>query len=87
MTTVATVCLAIVGLSTLLCLHRAVMGPSAFDRVLVFDTVALQFVATVLLLSVVFRTALFMDVVLVVALLAFIGTLSLAAWLEGTLVE
>lgn len=84
---VATLSLLVVGLGIVLCLHRAVLGPTAFDRVLAFDAIALHFVAAVLLISVVFETVLFMDVVLVVALLGFLGTLSLAAWLEGSLVE
>lgn len=84
---IATVCLGVVGLGILLCVHRAIVGPTLFDRVLAFDCIALEFVAAVLLLSVVFEAEAFMDVVLVVALLGFIGTISLAAWLEGTLVD
>ncbi len=71
----------------LLCAIRAVRGPSMFDRVLAFDCIVLNLLAATLLLSMLLETSAFMDVVLVVALLGFLGTISLAAYLEGTLVE
>jgi len=79
--------LGVLGLGTLLCLLRAVRGPTLFDRVLAFDCIVLNMVGAALLLSVLLGTSVFMDVVLVVALLGFLGTISLAAYLEGSLVD
>lgn len=79
--------LAVVGVSLLLCVIRAVKGPSLFDRVMAFDAIALNFVGAILLISILLRSDVFMDVVLVVALLGFLGTMSLAAYLEGSLVD
>ncbi len=84
---IAMVALATLGIGILLCFWRVLVGPSLFDRVLAFDCIALHFVGGTLLLSVLFGSAAFMDVVLVVALLGFIGTTSLAAYLEGSLVD
>lgn len=70
-----------------LCAIRAVRGPSMFDRVLAFDCIVLNLVAATLLLSMLLETSAFIDVVLAVALLGFLGTVSFAAYLEGTLVE
>jgi multicomponent Na+:H+ antiporter subunit F len=79
--------LGVIGIGILLCAIRAIKGPSLFDRVLAFDAIALNVVGATLLLSLHFRTVAFIDFVLVVALLGFLGTISFAAYLEGTLVE
>jgi multisubunit Na+/H+ antiporter MnhF subunit len=79
--------LGVIGVGIVLCAIRAIKGPSPFDRVLAFDAIALNVVGATLLLSIYFRTAAFIDFVLVVALLGFLGTVAFAAYLEGTLVE
>ncbi|HEV2129503.1 MAG TPA: monovalent cation/H+ antiporter complex subunit F [Longimicrobiaceae bacterium] len=79
--------LAVLGISILLCVIRAVKGPSLFDRVMAFDAIALNVVGAILLVSILLHSDVFMDVVLVVALLGFLGTTSLAAYLEGSLVD
>lgn len=79
--------LGVIGIGILLCAIRAIRGPSLFDRVMAFDAIALNIVGATLLLSLYFRTAAFIDFVLVVALLGFLGTVSFAAYLEGTLVD
>jgi multicomponent Na+:H+ antiporter subunit F len=79
--------LVVIGIGILLCAIRAIKGPSLFDRVMAFDAIALNVVGATLLLSLYFRTVAFIDFVLVIALLGFLGTVSFAAYLEGTLVE
>jgi len=66
---------------------RAVLGPTVFDRVLALDVITLNLTGGVILLSILFRTPLFMDLVLVIALLGFTGPVALAAYLEGSLVD
>jgi multisubunit Na+/H+ antiporter MnhF subunit len=79
--------LGVIGVGIVLCTVRVVRGPSLFDRVLAFDCIALNVVGAILLVSILLDTAAFMDVVLVIALLGFLGTISLAAYLEGSLVD
>jgi multicomponent Na+:H+ antiporter subunit F len=69
------------------CIARAFKGPTPFDRVLAFEAVALNTVGLTLLISILLDTDAFVDVVLVIALLGFLGTVSIAAYLEGTLVD
>jgi len=69
------------------CLARMLRGPSPFDRVLAFEAIALNFVGLTVLVSILLDTNAYIDVVLVVALLGFLGTVSIAAYLEGTLVD
>jgi multicomponent Na+:H+ antiporter subunit F len=79
--------LVVIGVGILLCVIRAIKGPTQFDRVMAFDAISLHIVGAVLLVTILLRTDAFMDVVLVVALLGFLGAVSLAAYLEGTLVD
>jgi multicomponent Na+:H+ antiporter subunit F len=69
------------------CLIRGIRGPTHFDRVLAFEAIALNTVGLTLVVSILLDTAAFIDFVLVVALLGFLGTVSVAAYLEGTLVD
>jgi multicomponent Na+:H+ antiporter subunit F len=69
------------------CLVRALQGPTPFNRVLAFEAIALNTVALTVVVSILLDTDAFIDVVLVVALLGFLGTVSIAAYLEGTLVD
>jgi multicomponent Na+:H+ antiporter subunit F len=77
----------VLAISIALCMVRAVRGPTLFDRVLAFDCLALNVVGGVVLVSLLLRTDAYLDVVLVVALLGFLGTVAIATYLEGTLVD
>jgi multicomponent Na+:H+ antiporter subunit F len=79
--------LLILALGIFLCVVRAYRGPTLFDRVMSFDAIALNLVGATLLISILLRSDAFMDVVLVVALLGFLGAIALASYLEGTLVD
>jgi multisubunit Na+/H+ antiporter MnhF subunit len=79
--------LLVIAISIGLCMVRAVRGPTLFDRVLAFDCLALNVVGGVVLVSLLLHTDAFLDVVLLVALLGFLGTVSIATYLEGTLVD
>jgi multicomponent Na+:H+ antiporter subunit F len=85
MSAVIIVALLVMAIGMGFCIFRMVKGPTQFDRVMAFDAIALHVVGTFLLLSILLRTAAFMEVVLVVALLGFVGTIVMAAYLEGTL--
>ncbi|WP_206352072.1 monovalent cation/H+ antiporter complex subunit F [Tautonia rosea] len=64
---------------------RMIIGPTIYDRVLAFDTAGLDVIGAILLVEILFDTGVFMDVVLVIALLGFLGTITLTAYLEGRL--
>ncbi|WP_437777362.1 monovalent cation/H+ antiporter complex subunit F [Sorangium sp. So ce1097] len=79
--------LAVLGVAMLLCVIRICRGPSLLDQVLAFDCLVLDVVGAVLVLSVLLGTALFIDVILVITLLGFVGTIALVAYVEGSLVD
>lgn len=70
-----------------LCAIRIARGPTHFDRVLALDCLVLDVVGAVLVASMLLETAAFVDSVLAITLLGFLGTITLSAYLEGSLVE
>jgi len=62
---------------------RALLGPTAPDRVVALDTVNTLVIASMLTYGVAFKEVVFIDVAIVYALLSFIGTLYIAKYLEG----
>ena len=69
----------------LLAMVRLVKGPTAADRVVALDAINTLVVAAMIVLAVVFRQFLFVDVAIIYALLAFVGTLYIAKYLGGEL--
>lgn len=76
--------LVVLALAMGLCFARIVRGPSHFDRVLAFDCLGLNLVGAMLILSSLFDTDVFIDAALIVLLMGFLGTMTLASYLEKT---
>jgi multisubunit Na+/H+ antiporter MnhF subunit len=87
MTMVWGIALGMLGFGLILCLWRVVRGPSSFDRVVAFDCAVLLLLGALLVVSMIERTGAYLDVILIVGLLGFIGTISLAAFLEGATLD
>jgi multisubunit Na+/H+ antiporter MnhF subunit len=77
----------VLGVSIALCTIRIARGPTHFDRVLAFDCLVLNVIGVTLAASMLLETDAFLDMVLVTTLFGFVGTISLAAYLEGSLVQ
>lgn len=84
---IITAALVALGVGAVLSGIRMVIGPTIYDRVLAFDTAGLDVVGAILLVEILFHTGVFMDVILVITLLGFLGTITLTAYLEGRLGE
>jgi multicomponent K+:H+ antiporter subunit F len=65
----------------LFCLIRLVKGPTMIDRAVAADTVSLQIVGLVLLLTVRFSSTIVFDAVLIVAILGFVSTVAFAQFI------
>lgn len=79
---VATACHAVLAISGALCAARIARGPSLADRVLALDMLLIVGVAGVAVESARTRSGIYLDVLLVVALIAFIGTTAVARFIE-----
>ncbi|TLS39323.1 Na(+)/H(+) antiporter subunit F1 [Pseudalkalibacillus caeni] len=85
---VSTVCLTVIAVSTLFLLYRAIKGPSNPDRAVALDTIGVNLMAITGILAIKLKTTFFNDVILLIGILAFIGTVALAKFLEkGVIIE
>ena len=75
-------CLLGVGASLLMTFLRLLLGPSLSDRVVALDLVSYQSIALILIYAVFMGRPGFLDVALVLALVAFFGTVALAGYIE-----
>lgn len=64
------------------CLYRAFIGPSAADRVIAINIISTKAVMILVLISLVFQEAFFIDVAIVYALISFIMTIGVAKYLD-----
>lgn len=65
-----------------LCLIRLRRGPTIMDRILAFDTICVSIVGLMALVSARWRTALYIDLILVFTLLGFFSTVAFALYLH-----
>lgn len=82
METVALIAFTVLAVSGLLCAVRLALGPTLPDRVLALDSLLIVGVAGVAIESARTRSGAYLDVLLVVALVAFVGTTAVARFIE-----
>ncbi|WP_029595866.1 Na(+)/H(+) antiporter subunit F1 [Exiguobacterium chiriqhucha] len=74
--------LAVLLLAMLGMLYRVVKGPTTADRVIALDSIGVGLISVVSLLSIVLDTTMFFEVILLLGILAFIGTVAFSKFLE-----
>lgn len=80
--------LLIVAISTLLFVFRLVKGPSTPDRVIALDAIGINLIAITAIISIVLNSNAFVEIILLLGILAFIGTVAFSKWLEkGEIIE
>ncbi|HEV7733023.1 MAG TPA: monovalent cation/H+ antiporter complex subunit F [Candidatus Binatia bacterium] len=85
---VTSVAMAGLGISLALCLWRLVVGPDVVDRLLALDTITVNVVALLVVLSIHLRTDVYLEAVIVLALLGFVGTVAVAkALMRGRIID
>ena len=88
MTTFIWVCLILVLLSIAGLLYRIFRGPSIPDRLVALDSIGVMLISAIALLSVIFDTGFFVEVILLIAIMSFIGTVSFSKFIEkGEIIE
>ncbi|CAM3793511.1 Na(+)/H(+) antiporter subunit F1 [Alkalicoccus chagannorensis] len=86
METVLFIALGLMSVSVLVCTWRALIGPSMSDRVVALDTLGINLIGFIALVMMSQGTIAYSDVVLVIAVLAFIGSVAIAKFIEGGVV-
>lgn len=72
----------IIGLSILFIFVRIVIGPSIEDRIVALDLLSANAIAFIAVYAIQSGTTTFLDVGIILALLAFLGTVAFAYYLE-----
>ncbi len=76
------------GLSIFITFIRIIIGPTFSDRVIAMDVVGVNLISAVAIVSLLFNTFAFFDVILVLGILAFISTIAYSRFLErGVIIE
>lgn len=82
---IALLCIAI---SMIGLIYRVIKGPSVPDRVIALDGIGINLAGTVAILSMLLRTSAFLDIILLLGILSFIGTAAFSKYLEkGEIIE
>lgn len=82
------VSLILVVLSMIGIMIRVFRGPSVPDRLIALDGIGVMLISAIALISILFDTAFFIDVILLIAIMSFIGTVSFSKFIEkGEIIE
>ncbi len=76
------IALFIQALAALGCMYRVIKGPSVSDRVVALDSIGISLISITAMLSVLLRSQSFMDIILLLGILAFIGTIAYSKFIE-----
>lgn len=74
--------LVITSVSLLLALVRGVIGPTTNDRIMALDTLGMMLVAIIGMVMMLHETVIYADIALVVAIIGFVGTITMCKFLE-----
>ncbi|GAK02772.1 Na(+) H(+) antiporter subunit F [Geomicrobium sp. JCM 19037] len=75
-------------LSILVGLYRVIKGPSMPDRVYALDLIGINMIALIAVFSIYMRSTAYLEAVLLLGILAFIGTVAFAKYIErGVAIE
>lgn len=80
--------LALFSVSIALSLYRVIRGPSMPDRAIALDTIGINLLSAIAIVSIVLQTKAYLEAILILGILAFIGTIAFTKYIErGVIVE
>ena len=82
MATVLLICYLMLAAGFLLSLYRLIMGPTVYDRIIALDLVSALIMCSLGVYCVDTGQFVFLDVILAIALIAFLGTVAFARYLD-----
>jgi multicomponent Na+:H+ antiporter subunit F len=86
--TVLHIAILCISVSMLGLIYRVVKGPSTPDRVVALDAIGINLISIIALVSILLRTHAFLEIILLIGILAFIGTVAFSKYLEkGVIIE
>jgi len=82
MTTFIIASIVVICLSMIAVIYRMVKGPSSSDRVVALDSLGVSVISLIGLFSVLVETTFFLEIILLLAILSFIGTVAFSKFIE-----
>lgn len=80
--------LLLLSVSILLLLYRTIKGPTNPDRAIALDSIGINLIAMAALIAIQLKTTYFNEIILLIGILAFIGTIAIAKFIEkGVIIE
>lgn len=71
-----------------ICAFRIMKGPTMPDRVVALDTIGVNLISIAAVISIVLDTKAFLEVILIIGILAFISTVAFSKFIErGVIIE
>ncbi|MFC4388421.1 Na(+)/H(+) antiporter subunit F1 [Gracilibacillus marinus] len=85
---VAIICMIVITISIILLAYRVVKGPTNPDRAVALDAIGINLMAMAGLVAIMLVTTRLNDVILLIGIVLFIGTIALAKYLEkGVIID
>jgi len=82
------IALALFMVAIFLILYRVIVGPSMPDRAIALDTIGVNFISAIAIVSILLSTTAFLEAILILGILAFIGTIAFSKYIErGDIIE
>lgn len=86
--TMLTISLVLFSTTIAIAVIRIVLGPSMPDRVIALDMIGVNLIAMIAVVSIMLKTKAFLEVILILGILSFIGTIAFSKFIErGVIVE
>ncbi|GGG10517.1 Na(+)/H(+) antiporter subunit F [Lysinibacillus alkalisoli] len=86
--TLLLVALALFSLSIAITLYRVIKGPTMPDRAIALDTIGVNLLSAIAIVSIVLQTKAYLEAILILGILAFIGTIAFTKYIErGVVIE
>lgn len=83
-----TTALVLFSLTIAIAVFRIIRGPSMPDRVLALDVIGVNLIASIAVISIILNTKAFLEAILILGILSFIGTIAFSKSIErGVIVE
>lgn len=86
--TILTISLILFGVAIAITFVRILLGPSFPDRVIAMDVIGVNLISAMAIISILYQTKVFLEVILIVGILAFISTIAFSRFMErGVIIE
>lgn len=86
--TMLTISLILFATTIAIAVIRIILGPSMPDRVIALDMIGVNLIAMIAVVSIILNTKAFLEVILILGILSFVGTIAFSKFTErGIIVE